>query len=188
MALKISQLERYTNRQQEAINDVIDKVQDNTSVCSRSDKSTPGVIDINGTSTTDSSELSTAQVLIASLTVSLADAERNRHVPRRDRPGLGRGGGHSGLAGRGVKGGERRPQGVLGPVNENADRRLTQKDGGRTEKKCKNKLYYHTHGYEFTNGHDSAHCKYPEKGHKPCAMAENLMRGCLLYKQLLHCP
>ena len=118
MALKIGQLERYTDRQQEAINDVVDKVQDNTSVRSRSDKSIPGVINTNGTSTTDSSELSTAQALIVLLTASLADAERNRHVPQRDQSGgPGRGGGHPSPAGRGGRGGERRPQGVLEPVN-----------------------------------------------------------------------
>ena len=132
MALKISQLERYTDRQQEAIHDVIDKVQDNASVCSRSNRSIPGDIDTNGTSTTDSSELSIAQTLITSLTASLADAERHQHVPRHRQPGPGRGSDHPGPAGRGGRGGdrERRPQGVLGMVNEQADRRLTRKYDG----------------------------------------------------------
>ena len=80
MALKIGQLERYTDQLQGGVNDLIDKVQDDTSVHSRSDRSISGVIDIDK-STTDSSELSTTQTLIASLTASLADAERNRHVP-----------------------------------------------------------------------------------------------------------
>ena len=88
----------------------------------------------NRISTTDSSELSTTQALIASLTASLADTERHQHVPRRRQPGPGRGNDHSSPAGRGGRGGDReqRPQGVLGPVNEQADRRLTQKDDGRT--------------------------------------------------------
>ena len=65
------------------------------------------------------------------------------------------------------------------------DNSLTrQEDATRTEKKFKNKNYCHTHGYECSNDHDSGHCMWPEKGHKPCATAENPMGGCLLYKRL----
>ena len=39
-----------------------------------------------------------------------------------------------------------------------------------------------------TDRYDSVHCMWPEKGHKPCAIAENLMGGCLLYKRLSHFP
>ena len=79
MALKVSQLERYTDQQQNTINDVVDKVNDDAS---RSDRSIPGVIKTKGTpSTSDSSELSTAQALIISLTASLVDAEKNRYIP-----------------------------------------------------------------------------------------------------------
>ena len=136
MALKVNQLERFTNQLKGGVNDLIDKVQDNTSVCSRSDKSFPGVIDTDK-STSDYSDLSTAQALIASLTVSLIDTEKNRYTPLRDRPGPG---GRSNGRGRGRGGreGEKcRPQGVLGPVNENVDRPMTRNDDGRTEKKNK---------------------------------------------------
>ena len=171
MALKISQLERYTNRQQVVINDVIDKVQDDDSVRSRSDRFIPGVIKTNGTpSTTNSSELSTAQALIASLTASLADAERNRYIPthRRQPGGPGQGNDRDGPAGRG-RGGDQRPlRDVLGKVNNEVDQRLIRKtDPNRIEKKFNNKNYCHTHGYECATKHDSAHCMYPEKSHKP---------------------
>ena len=86
--------------------------------------------------------------------------------------------------GRGKERGDQRPRGVLGPVNENVDRRETRNDDGQLEKRMKNKLYCHTHGYECTDGHDSAHCMYPKIGHKPCATAENPMGGCMLYKRL----
>ena len=82
MALKISQLEKYTDEQQLAINDVIDKVEDDPSIRSRGDRSIPRMIETRRTpSTADSSKLSTAQALIASLTSRLDEAERNRHVP-----------------------------------------------------------------------------------------------------------
>ena len=155
------------------------------------------MIDTAGTpSTSKSLALSTAQAQIVSLTASLVDAEKRRYVPRqRDQPEPGRGGDSRGRGpGRGKERGDQRPRGVLGPVNEAVDRRLTQyEDPNRTEKKFKNKLYCHTHGYECTDRHDSAHCMYPEKGHKPCATAENPMGGCMLYKRLytayyLECP
>ena len=69
MALKIGELERYTDRQQNMVNELVDEVNDDPSICSRSDQSIPGMIETSGTpSIADSSELSTAQVLIASLT------------------------------------------------------------------------------------------------------------------------
>ena len=192
MALKITQLERFTERQNTTLNKVIDKVNDEAS---RGDRSIPGIIDTAGTpSTSDSSALSTAQALIVSLTASLADAESRRYVPRRDQRGPGRFGDGRGRGPGGQGPGQRHTPGVLGPVNEDVDRRLTRReDQNRTEKKCKNKLYCHTHGYECVDGHDSAHCMYPKKGHKTCATAENPMGGCMLYKQLytaycLECP
>ena len=33
-------------------------------------------------------------------------------------------------------------------------------------------------------GHNSAHCMYPEKGHKFKAKEKNSTSGCMLYKQL----
>ena len=105
MTLKISQLERYTDQQQNTINDVVDKVNDEAN---RSNRSIPGVIETNGTLLTiDFSELSTAQALIASLTTSLADAERKRYIPphKRKQGGPGPDGNHPGLAGRGGRGG-----------------------------------------------------------------------------------
>ena len=147
-------------------------------------------------STANSSELSTAQALIASLTSRLDDTERNWYVPnRQQQPGPGRGGDRNGPAGRGGRLGDRefRQQNVLGKVNEEKDLQATRKDDRRTENKCNNKNYCHTHGYECVDGHDSAHCMWPEKGHKPCATAENPMGGCLLYKRLwqsycVECP
>ena len=79
MVLKVGQLERFTDQLQGGVNDLIDKVQDDASVRSRSDRSIPGVINIDK-STTDSSDLSTAQALTASLTASLVDAEKNRYI------------------------------------------------------------------------------------------------------------
>ena len=78
MALKISQLKWYTN-QEHTINDVVDKVNDEASIRSKSDWSFPEMIDTSGTpSAPDLLELSTVQALIASLTSSLAEAERNQ--------------------------------------------------------------------------------------------------------------
>ena len=74
MALKVGQLERSTDQLQGGLNNHIDKVQDDASVRSRSDRSIPGVIDTDK-STSNSSDLSTAQALIASLTASLVNAE-----------------------------------------------------------------------------------------------------------------
>ena len=51
-------------------------------------------------------------------------------------------------------------------------------------KQFKNKNYCHTHGYKCVDGHDSAHCMYPEKGHKVETTMENPMGGCVLYKWL----
>ena len=75
IALKVSQLERYTDQQQTPINDVVDKVNDEAS---RSNRSISRVNKTKGTqSPSDSSELYTAQALIVSLTASLVDAEKN---------------------------------------------------------------------------------------------------------------
>ena len=187
VALKITQLEPFTNQQHTTFSDVIDRVNDEAS---RSDRSIPGVIDTLGTpSMSNSSALSTAQALIVSLTASLADAESRRYVPCRNQRGPGRF-----VDGRGQGLGRRPTLGVLGPFNEAVDRRFTQKeDPNRIEKKYKNKLYCHTHGYECVDGHDSAHCMFPEKGHKTCATAIHPMGGCMLYKILytafcLECP
>ena len=138
------------------------------------------MIETSGTpSTAESSELSTTQALIASLTSSLPEAEKNRYRPR-NKQGPGRGCDQVG-----GRGGDRRPQEVLGAINNDLDRQLTrQEDATRTKKKFKNKNYCHTHGYELSVDHDSAHYMWPEKGHKPCATAENPMGGCLLYKRL----
>ena len=86
MALKVNQLERFTNQLQGGVNNLIDKVQDDTSVQSRSKRSIPGVIDTDK-STSDSSDLSTVQSLILSLTASLVDAEKNQYIPQRDQRG-----------------------------------------------------------------------------------------------------
>ena len=86
MALKISELKRYSYQQQSTINDVVDKVDNNTSICSKSDRSIPDMIKTSGTPLTiDSSEQSTTQSLIASLTLSLAEAKRSRYRPRNKR-------------------------------------------------------------------------------------------------------
>ena len=85
MALKINQLERFTDQLLGEVNDLIDKVQDNTSVHSRSDRSIPVVINTDK-STSDSCDLFTAQALIVSLTESLVDVEKNQYIPQRDQP------------------------------------------------------------------------------------------------------
>ena len=144
MALKVSQLEQFTDQQNTIINDVVDKVNDEAS---RSDRCIPRMINTVGTpSTSNSSALSTAQALIVSLTASLVDAEKNRYVLHRDRDQPGPGCGVDGQ-GRGPGQGQdcvyQRPPGVLGPVNENVNRHETRKDDGQLEKKCKNKLYCH---------------------------------------------
>ena len=88
MALKITQLKRFTEKQNNTHYKVIDKVNDEAS---RGDRSIPGIINTVGTpSTSNSSALSTAQALIVSLTASLADAESRQYVPRRDQRGPGR--------------------------------------------------------------------------------------------------
>ena len=179
-ALQLMRLDKYTDDQQSALNGLIDREGQ-----SRSDRSIPGLIE---TSTTpllgDTTELTTAQALIASFSSQLSVAQKQRYDPNRQRqPGPGRDGNRTD-PGRG-RGGDRRPQGVLGAVNNDVDRRLTRTENpNRTEKKFKNKNYCHTHGYELSGDHDSAHCMWPEKGHKPCATAENPMGGCLLYKRL----
>ena len=67
----------------------------------------------------------------------------------------------------GRKGDKRHPSGGFGPVNENVDRRMTRNDDGRTEKKYKNQLYCHTHGYKCIDKNNSGHCMYPEKDTNP---------------------
>ena len=67
----------------------------------------------------------------------------------------------------GGRGGDQRPLGVLGAIQEDVDRRFTQKeDITQTKNKFKNKNYYHPHGYECSNGYNSTHRTWPEKGHK----------------------
>ena len=88
MAIKISELERYTDRQQCTVNDLVDKVDKDPSICSRSDQSIPGMIETNGTPSIDSLELSTSQALIASLQSSLAEAKKNRYRSRNKGLGL----------------------------------------------------------------------------------------------------
>ena len=136
-------------------------------------------------SPSESSALSTAQALIVSLTASLAEAKSQQYVPSSDKRGPGQGG-DRGRGGPG-RGGNRQRQtpGVLGPIDETKDRRLTRKEKpDHTVKQCKNKNYCHTFGYECVNGYDSAHCMYPEKGHKVNVTVENPMGGCMLYKRL----
>ena len=137
----------------------------------------------------DATELTSAQALIASLQSQLSVTQRQRYDPNRNRqPGPGRGG-NSIDPGRG-RGGDQRPQNVLGAVDNDVDQRLTRReDPNWIVKKFKNKNYCHTHGYECSKDHDSLRCMYPEKGHKACATAENPMGGCLLYKRLwqLYC-
>ena len=80
MALKIMELEEYTDRQQSTVNELIDQVNGVASVRSRSDRSIPGMIGTSDSGpSTDSSELSNAQALLASLQTSLVDAEKNRY-------------------------------------------------------------------------------------------------------------
>ena len=189
-ALQIMQLQKYTDDQQVALNSLIDREAQSRS------GSIPGVIETttSPSSIGDTTEMTTAQALIASLRSELSVAQRQRYDPNRNRggPGPGRGGDNTDQ-GRG-RGGERRPQNVLGTVDNDADRRLTRReDPNRLKKKFKNKNYCHTHGYECSKDHDSSHCMWPEKGHKQCATAENPMGGCLLYKRLytaycLECP
>ena len=142
----------------------------------------------------DTTEMTTLQALITSLRSELSVAQQQRYDPNRNRggPGPGRGGRNTD-PGRG-RGGDRRQLNVLGPVDNDADRRLTRNENpDRLVKKFKNKNYCHTHGYECSKDHDSSRCMWPEKGHKQCATAENPMGGCLLYKRLytaycLECP
>ena len=92
MALKISQLERYIDQQQHTINNVVDKVNNEAIICSKSDRSIPGMIDTSGTpSASDASKLLTVQALIASLTSSLAKDKRHNHIPRHKQGGIRQG-------------------------------------------------------------------------------------------------
>ena len=192
MALKITQLERYADDQNKTLSDVIDKVNEEAS---RGDRSIPGMIETSTpSSSSESSALSAAQALVASLQAKLTDAESRRYDPNRNRQGPGRGRGGDRDGGGPGRGGGGRTKNVLGPIDETKDRRLTRKEKPeRMVKQFKNKNYCHTHGYECIDGHDSAHCMYPEKGHKVEATAENPMGGCMLYKRLytsycLECP
>ena len=193
-ALQLMRLEKYTDDQQVALNGLIDREAESRS----GGRSIPGVVDISTPSQSigDTTETATMQALIASLRSELSVAQRQRHDPNRQQRqpgGPGRGGDRNDPAGRG-RGGDRRQLNVLGPVDNDADRRLTRNENpDRLVKKFKNKNYCHTHGYECSKDHDSARCMWPEKGHKQCATAENPMGGCLLYKRLytaycLECP
>ena len=112
-ALQIMQLEKYTNDQQVALNGLIDRESQ-----SRSDRSVPGLIETTTTpSLGDTTELTSAQALIASLTSQLSVAQQQRYDPnRQQQPGGPGHGGNRTDPGRG-RGGNRQPQGVLGPVN-----------------------------------------------------------------------
>ena len=123
MAMEISQLKRYTDQQQNTVNELVDKVNEDPSINSRSNWSIPWMIETNGTPSTDSSKLSMAQALIASLQPSLAEAKKNWYRPKNKGPG--RGGDQAGSGGRGDRGGDRRHLGVLGDIQEDVDWRLT---------------------------------------------------------------
>ena len=83
MALEISELKQYTDRQQSTVNELVDQVDNIASESSQSNQSIPGRINTSDSGpSTDSLELSTAQALISSLKTSLADAEKNRFQPR----------------------------------------------------------------------------------------------------------
>ena len=180
-ALQIMRLEKYTDDQQVALNGLIDRESQSRS------GSIPGVIETSTSTPSlgEATEMTTAQALIASLRSELSVAQQQRYDPNRQQRqpgGPGRGDNRT-AAGRGR--GDRRPQNVLGAVDNDVDRRLTRReDPNRLVKKFKNKNYCHTHGYECSKDHDSSHCMWPEKGHKQCATAENPMGGCLLYKRL----
>ena len=178
-ALQIMRLEKYTDDQQVALNGLIDREAQSRS------GSIPGVIETSTSTPSlgEATEMTTAQALIASLRSELSVAQQQRYDPNRRQPGGPGRGDNRTAAGRGR--GDRRPQNVLGAVDNDVDRRLTRReDPNRLEKKFKNKNYCHTHGYECSKDHDSSHCMWPEKGHKQCATAENPMGGCLLYKRL----
>ena len=179
--LQIKCLEKYTDEQQVAINGLIDR-----ETQSRSERSIPGLIETTTTpSLGNTMELSTVQALIVSLTSQLSVAQQQHYDPnwQRQPGGPGRGGNRT-TPGRG-RGGDRQTQGVLGTVDNEVDQQLTQTENpNQTVNKFKNKDYCHTHGYECSQDHDSAHCMLPEKCHTQCATAENPMGGCLLYKQL----
>ena len=178
-ALQIMRLEKYTDDQQVALNGLIDREAQSRS------GSIPGVIETSTSSPSlgEATEMTTAQALIASLRSELSVAQQQRYDPNRRQPGGPGRGDNRTAAGRGR--GDRRPQNVLGAVDNDVDRRLTRReDPNRLVKKFKNKNYCHTHGYECSKDHDSSHCMWPEKGHKQCATAENPMGGCLLYKRL----
>ena len=83
MALKVSELKRYTNQQQSTFNELVDQINDASSVRSQSDQSIPRMIDTNDSGpSTDSLELPTTQAPITSLQSSLADTEKHRYLPR----------------------------------------------------------------------------------------------------------
>ena len=117
-------IDKYTDDQQSALNGLIDREGHN-----RSDRSIPGLIEMSTTpSLGDTTELTTAQALIASLTSRLSVAEHQQYNPNRTRRqpvGPGRGGDQNDPAGR-DRGGDRRPQGVLGAVNNDIDRQLAR--------------------------------------------------------------
>ena len=91
--LQIMRLKKYTDDQQVALNGLIDRESQSRS----GERSIPGVIKTTTTpSLGDTTELSSAQALIASLTSQLSVAQRQRYDPNRNRqpggPGPGRGG------------------------------------------------------------------------------------------------
>ena len=116
-------LEKYTDDQQVALNGLIDREAQSRS----GERSIPGVIETTTTpSLGNTTELSSAQALIASLTSQLSVAQQQRYDPNRQRQpgGPGRGGNRTD-PGRG-RGGDQQTQGILGPVDNDVDRQLTQ--------------------------------------------------------------
>ena len=78
VGLEVGELEQYTDRQQSTVDELVDWVNDITNVRSWSDQSIPRIIYTSDSGpSTDSSKLSTAQALIASLQTGLSDAKKN---------------------------------------------------------------------------------------------------------------
>ena len=150
--------------QQSKVNKLVNQINEASSQ-SRSDQSILGMINTSdsGASSTD---LSTTNALIISLRVDLTETKitRQPRQPQRrdDKQGIGQYGGEDGGKGHGLG---QREFGVLGKIMEDIDRRLTRPEEKQTVKEFKNKLYCHTHGYKYTEGHASLHCMWPENGH-----------------------
>ena len=187
MASRMGVIGWYNDSQLRKVNELVNQVNKVTSH-SKDNKPIPGTTDTSG-SGGSSTELTTANSLIISLCANLKRAKtltwkRNREN-RRDQNSDGGRGGDGGQDGKGL---ERHKHKVLGAILKDVDRQLTRTDDEQTENLFKNKYYYHTYGYDCTNGHDSEYCMWIEKGHYKEFTAENPMGGYLLYKRLSHCP